>query len=106
MRWMRLKPALTAMALLAGPGLMSSGLATAAVGLSIVVAPPEPRAEVVPGPRAGWVWAPGYWEWRGRAHVWVPGHWIRERRGYHWVADVWVHNGPQWVFQRGHWERN
>jgi hypothetical protein len=33
----------------------------ASAQIDITVAPPEPRAEVVPGPRAGYVWAPGYW---------------------------------------------
>ena len=92
---------LAATALLAGPA-----LAAAAASLSIVVAPPDPRVEVVPAPRAGWVWAPGYWAWRGRAHAWIPGHWVRARRGYHWVADVWVHEGPRWMYRRGHWERD
>ncbi len=41
--------------------------AQAAVGIDIDVAPPAPRVIVTPGPRAGFVWAPGYWRWNGRA---------------------------------------
>ena len=51
------------------------------------------RVEEVPPPRAGYVWAPGFWEWRGGRHVWVGGHWIGERRGYHWVPDRWEQRG-------------
>ncbi len=46
--------------------------------LDIDVAPPPVRVEVVPPPRVGFVWAPGYWEWREHAHVWVP--WPLDRR--------------------------
>jgi hypothetical protein len=60
---------------------------------------------VAPPPRAGFVWAPGYWFWNGRAHAWHDGYWVRERPGYHWVADTWVARGPHYHYQRGHWER-
>ena len=44
--------------------------ASAAVGIYVDVAPPAPRYEVVPAPRAGYVWAPGYYDWRnGRQGV-------------------------------------
>jgi hypothetical protein len=75
----------------------------AAVDINVDIAPPAPRVEVVPPPRAGYVWAPGYWEWRGHAHVWVPGYWMRERRGLHWVPAHWDQRGPHWRFVRGHW---
>ena len=68
--------------------------------------PPAPQVEVVPPPRAGWVWAPGYWRWNGYRHVWVRGHWVREMRGRHWVPDHWAQapNG-RWYFVGGHWGR-
>ncbi len=68
---------------LAGGGLTLPVIASAGVFVDIDVAPPAPQVEVVPEPRVGYVWAPGYWEWRGGHHVWVGGHWIGERRGYH-----------------------
>ena len=52
---------------LAGSGLLAPVVASAQVGVDITVAPPAPRVEVVPPPRVGFVWAPGYWEWRGRS---------------------------------------
>lgn len=79
--------------------------AQAAVDVNIDIAPPAPRVEAVPRPRAGYVWSPGYWVWRGHHHVWVRGHWIRERRGYHWVPEHWAAAGPRWHFEPGHWER-
>jgi hypothetical protein len=73
--------------------------------LDIVTAPPAPRYEVVPEPRPGYVWAPGYWAWRGNRHEWVPGYWIEEQRGMIWVADRWEpHEGGHWRHIPGHWE--
>jgi hypothetical protein len=83
----------------------ASSVSPAAVSIDIDVAPPAPRVEVVPAPRAGYVWAPGYWEWRDSAHVWIPGRWIGERHGYHWVGDRWDQVGGHWHHFPGHWER-
>ncbi|MEJ0008648.1 MAG: YXWGXW repeat-containing protein [Steroidobacteraceae bacterium] len=79
--------------------------AQAAIGIDIDVAPPAPRVIVAPPPRAGFVWAPGYWRWNGHSHVWRDGYWVRERRGYHWVPDNWASNGGHYHYARGHWER-
>lgn len=67
--------------------------------------PPPPRVIVVPAPRRGYVWAPGYWRWDGRRHVWVDGRWLRERRGAHWVPAHWEERRGRWHFEEGHWER-
>jgi WXXGXW repeat (2 copies) len=91
--------------LIAGSAGMAPTLVCAAVGIDINIAPPAPRVEVVPGPRAGFVWAPGYWDYRRGGHVWVPGRWVGERRGYHWAPDRWDQRGPRWHHERGHWER-
>ena len=90
---------------LAATASLAPAVSSAAVNIDIDVAPPAPRVEVVPELRHGYVWAPGFWEWRGHEHVWVPGHFIRERRGYHWVPDAWEGNGPHYHYVRGHWER-
>jgi hypothetical protein len=70
--------------------------ASSAADIYVQVAPPVPRYEVVPTPRRGWVWVPGYWDWRGHRYDWVRGHWVRERPGY-------VYYGPRWVERRGGW---
>jgi len=77
----------------------------ARVYVDVDVAPPPPRVEVVPAARVGYVWAPGYWEWRGRRHVWVNGYWVRERRGYHWRPHRWEEHEGRWRFERGRWDR-
>lgn len=96
--------ALSAPALIA-PALMTPAAAEVDLNVSIGVPPPPLRYEMVPAPRAGYVWAPGFWSWEGGRHVWVAGHWIGERRGYAWVPDRWeqVHGG--WRHEPGHWNR-
>jgi hypothetical protein len=82
------------------------GVAQARTYVDIDVAPPPPRVEVVPGPRPGYVWIPGAWDYNGHRHVWLRGHWVREHRGRHWVEDRWVQNGNRWHHDRGHWDRD
>lgn len=72
------------------------GVAQAGVVISIDVAPPPPRVEVVPPPRVGYVWAPGHWEWVGGRHAWIEGAWLPARPGY-------VYHGPEWRQRHGHW---
>ena len=66
--------------------------------------PPAVRYEAVPAPRAGYVWAPGYWDYRGSHHVWVRGHWVHERVGYVYSAPRWVQDGGRWRLERERWE--
>jgi hypothetical protein len=69
------------------------------------VPPPATRAEGIPPPRDGYVWAAGYWDWTGHGYSWSPGHYIFERRGAHWVPDRWDQLGSHWQHVAGHWER-
>ena len=77
--------------------------------LNIDIAPPPPQVEVIPAPRPGYVWAPGYWAWQGGRYIWVAGRWVPVHRGYYWMPDRWVEyrgpRGPHWHFELGHWER-
>lgn len=41
----------------------------------VVVPPPAPYREVVPAPRVGQVWHPGYWQWAHGRYMWMPGGW-------------------------------
>src|SRR5512140_896305 len=68
-------------------------------------APPPLRHEVVPAPRHGHVWVPGYWDWRHGRYVWVRGHLEREHRGMYWHPHRWVQHEGRWEFERGHWDR-
>jgi len=67
-------------------------------------APPPARIERV-APREGFIWAPGYWQWKGNAYYWVSGTYIFERRGAHWIPDQWQQTGTHWQYVRGRWER-
>jgi hypothetical protein len=79
--------------------------AQAGIGIEIEIAPPAPRFERVPPPRAGWAWAPGYYRWEGRRHVWEPGHWEHDRPGHHWIAAHWVPGEHgHYRFEEGHWD--
>jgi len=104
----RMSRALKAFALSTALITASLAPAFAAVDLFLNVAPPEDRVEVIPDARAGYIWAPGYWEWRGHQHFWMPGHWVRARAGYHWYRDRWDHESDRdrWNYHRGHWERD
>jgi opacity protein-like surface antigen len=70
------------------------------------IAPPAPQYEVVPAPRAGYVWDAGHYEWRNNQHVWVGGQWIAARNGYDYQARRWVQRGNgEWMLAGGNWER-
>ena len=70
--------------------------------------PPAPRYEVIPAPRQGYAWAPGYWQVQNNRHEWAPGRWIEQRQGQYWVADRWDSHRDgdrdRWQHQAGHWE--
>jgi hypothetical protein len=79
--------------------------AAAQVGIYLDVAPPAPRYEVVPAPRRGYVWQPGFWDWRDGRHHWRKGHWVRERSGMYWHPNRWEQRDGRWYFERGRWDR-
>ena len=87
--------------------LLASSAATFSIPASaeiyVNIAPPAPRYEVVPAPRAGYVWVPGYWDWRGNRHVWTRGHWERERHGFYYHPSRWIERDGRYVLERGRW---
>jgi hypothetical protein len=85
---------------------LGTAAANAQVNAVITVGPPAPIVETVPGPRPGYVWGGGHYEWRHGQYVWVGGRWIAERRGYEWREPRWVQRGNgEWVMVGGSWER-
>lgn len=80
--------------------------ASAQYSAIVSVAPPAPLHERVPGPRDGYVWAPGHHEWRGNQYVWIPGRWLEARMGYEYREPRWVQraNG-EWYLVGNNWER-
>ena len=90
---MQMKKALASMLIAAGTiGALATPLSSVAdVGAQWNYGPPLPaRYESGPAPRHGYVWVPGYWDWRGHHRVWVNGGWVRER--------------PSYAYQRGRWD--
>ena len=83
----------------------STPVFSAPVSVDVSFGPPAPRYEIVPVPRAGYVWAPGYWDYRHNRYHWVAGNWVRERPGYYYSSPTWVQHGDRWQLNRGGWER-
>lgn len=83
------------------------GVAVPASSAVIVVreAPPAPRVERIPEARRGYVWAPGYWDWKKNRHVWVRGKWVRERKGYVYNAPAWEERDGRWHMRASNWAR-
>jgi hypothetical protein len=104
---MRMHSKILAAVLAAGVGAaLVPAISQARVYVDIGVAPPPPPAAyVVPAPRPGFIWAPGYYRWDGYRHVWVGGYWMRARPGYRWVAPGWQPYGARWRYHGGYWAR-
>ena len=104
---MLMKASVLALSLLAPLAALPTA-ASAAVDVDLVVRVPPPavRYEAVPPPRVGYVWTPGYWDWRSNRHVWVAGTWVRERPGYVYNRPQWVERNGQWHLARGSWARH
>ena len=77
----------------------------APISVDIAVGPPPPRVEVVPAPRHGYIWAPGYWDWHGNHHYWVAGSWVHERPGYVYHHPEWTNHDGRWQLDHGGWRR-
>lgn len=73
----------------------------------IQIGPPALREEAVPGPRRGYDWSPGYWNWNSRRnrHYWVAGSWMRTRPGYVYSQPTWIDRDGRWEHRRGAWSR-
>lgn len=84
----------------------TAAMARVNVDVIIGTAPPPVRYEVVPAPRQGYVWAPGYWDWTGRRYVWVGGRWDYMRPGQIYYRPEWRHGPGGWHLDRGGWRSN
>lgn len=72
---------------------------------SIRSGPPPARYEATPRARPGYIWAPGYWDWRGDRHAWVRGTWLRVRPGHVYYQPRWQQRNGEWYFEQGYWEQ-
>ncbi|MDB6019443.1 MAG: hypothetical protein JWR19_3932 [Pedosphaera sp.] len=73
-------------------------------GVVVTEAPPAPvQEEILVSPGPAYVWIPGVWVWRGH-WVWERGHYnVRPRAGAVWVPHRYVYRGGVHVFIRGGW---
>ena len=72
--------------------------------IELTLPPPPARYEVVPQPRAGYIYQPGHYEWDGRAYVWREGLFIEKREGHVYTPYGLEHRGDMWYYRRGHWD--
>ena len=86
-------------------GVSAPMTASAEVAIYFNVAPPPARYEVIPAPRHGYLWAPGYWNAKRDRHVWQAGHWERDRKGYYYNQPNWTQRDNRWQLERGHWNK-
>lgn len=78
----------------------------AAVTIYANIAPPADRYELVPVERRGYLWSPGYWNYRGNKHVWVRGSQVRVRDGYSYEPNRWVERDGRWNLERSRWNQS
>lgn len=67
--------------------------------------PPQPRVERDPEPRSGYVWVPGYYRHNGREYVWVEGRWERTpRQGARYIPGRWDRDDRGYFWVEGRWD--
>jgi hypothetical protein len=78
---------------------------TAAVFVSVGIAPPVLPVYVqppVPGP--GYIWAPGYWAYGAEGYYWVPGTWVvAPYVGALWTPGYWGWGSGAYLWHAGYW---
>jgi hypothetical protein len=84
--------------------LFLSSAASAQIGVSVSIAPPElPVYDQPICPGDGYIWTPGYWAWDGE-YYWVPGTWVMAPEvGYLWTPGYWGWGGSGFLFYDGYW---
>jgi hypothetical protein len=69
----------------------------------VEVAPPPLRAEDIPAPREGYLWAPGYWNYDGTTYVWVDGRFLPDQAGAVYVAPRWEASDGRYALYGERW---
>jgi hypothetical protein len=94
-----------ALAITVGLGLANGVVATPRI--YVRVAPPPVVVEtrpVAPGPNH--IWIDGFHRWDGNAYVWAPGRWEARPRAHSvWVKGRWAHHARGWYWVDGRWRR-
>ena len=84
-------------------GMSLPAAARSSVEFSVNFAPPVAPVEYVPAPRAGYVWVPGYYDWRYSRYNWVKGHWERHRPGHHYEPARWDYRNGKYHYRAARW---
>ncbi len=84
-------------------GISLSTQVIAAIEITFNKGPPPARYEIVPAPRKGYVWMPGYGDGKGKKHTWREGKWEHERKGFHYVEPRWTERDNRWTLNPGGW---
>ena len=79
--------------------------AVSAIDFHVNIAPPAVRYEATPAPRVGYVWAPGYWDYRSNRYSWTKGHYERERHGYYYHPTQWSEHDGRWYRYNNRWSK-
>ena len=79
--------------------------ASAAVFVSVQIAPPALPVYVQPPlPAPGYIWTPGYWAYADAGYYWVPGTWVMAPEpGLLWTPAYWGWSGGAYLFHAGYW---
>ena len=75
-------------------------------GAYVRYGPPAPRyyGAIGRAPGPGYVWADGYYDWRGNSYYWNNGRWMRPPRNRSvWVSPMWRQDRGGWRQSRGYW---
>jgi hypothetical protein len=102
---MRLLRFLLAPLVLLIPILTTPAPASAAVVVSVAIAPPElPVYAQPPIPGPGYIWTPGYWAYGAADYYWVPGTWVLPPSvGLLWTPGYWGWANGLYVWHGGYW---
>ena len=90
---------------LAAALLIAPTLSSAAVFVSVAIAPPVlPVYAQPPVPGPGYIWTPGYWAYGPLGYYWVPGTWVLAPFvGALWTPGYWGWGGSAFIWHAGYW---
>jgi hypothetical protein len=97
------KPIIASFVAAALGGVAIPAAARTNVDFFVNIGPPAVYHEVVPAPRAGFIWVPGYWDWRYGRYHWVGGHWLRHRPGYYYDPVRWHYRDGRYYHRSARW---
>jgi hypothetical protein len=78
------------------------------VGVSYYASTPPPPLRVEtfgPAPGPDFLWVSGHWGWNNGAYMWTPGRWEHRPRAHAvWVIPRWERRSGRYEFHPGYWK--